>query len=338
MLNYDDYKKYAHTLDVKITKSNDNIISFTPYVYNSCSANCMFCSEKLARKANSDFINKELCEESKNFYIQQLNKVFAFLKGKNVFLSISGKEPTESLYHLQLLRDETNKYITSGGNIVEKVMYSNLSGFTKKFNELIEFCHDIKLTRIECSRHHFDEKINQEIVRFKPNEIIKENRVFSDLVQKITKNDIPVKVVCVMQKCGISNVEEIEEYIEFMSDYGISQIVFRELSMFENSIVNSKTVEYINKNRIELKEILDIISASTKFTIKEIKEGYYYYSFCYKYVGNKKVIDVVFEMSDYEEMIKHHNSNELNKIILYPNGNISKDWNIMKEILGENNA
>lgn len=330
MLHYKDYNQYVNELLECGKLSNSrfcdinqiNRVSFTPYVYNTCSASCCFCSEKLVRNGKAMACG-EVCED----YAERLKAVFRWLKNQPVFLSISGKEPSESVEQVGVIIDAATQFEESGGKITDKVMYTNLSGFCKRKEELFSLVKKGKLTRIECSRHHHDENINQSIVNFKPAEPIKENKIFMQTVKELNKIT-PVKMVCVMQRSGVASKDEVERYIEFAKSAGVDSVVFRELAMFDDAVEYNNTTKYIVENRVELMDILKELDEQ-RFTDLSVTKGYYYFSFEYKYNDMK----VAFEMSDYEEMIKHHyNDKKLNKVILYPNGILCKDWNMKGEI------
>lgn len=107
---------------------------------------------------------------------------------------------------------------------------------------------------------------------------------------------------------------------------GVNEIVFRELSIFDNCVKSDCTSNYICSNRVEIFDLLETLDKA--FTLKSIYKGYYYFSFVYEYSGNT----IIFEMSDYEEMIKKHKSGEINKLIYYPNKDLCLDWNMQNKI------
>ena len=325
MKSYKEYREYAAKLMEKKgivieQKSDDNIISFTPYISNDCSAACEFCSEQLVRNGK-----RMLCGEVARDYNEKLRHAFKLLKGKKVFVSLSGKEPTESCDLLDDILCSVLEFENEGGEVVGKVMYSNLSGFCKKGEAISDMLKKAKITGVECSRHHYLEDINQSIVHFKKNEEIKSNDVFEQVVSQVMEI-CPVKLVCVLQNKGIANVLDIVKYLAFAIKLGVKKVVFRELAMFNDSVENGKVAQYIEENRVELMDILDKLDEKD-FEIKNIKQGYYYFSFIYEYQG----MEVAFEMSDYEEMIRKHNGDDLYKLILYPNGKLCTDWNMNGE-------
>lgn len=327
MKYYRDYLKYAkenaEARKIEIINSNDsdNQLSFTPYIYNNCSASCKFCSEKLVRNGKVMVCNN-ICDA----YVDKLIQAFRYVKNRKIFLSLSGKEPSESVDQLEKISIAVSKMEACGSKFTERVMYTNLSGFTKSWDQLIKVINDLKVSRIECSRHHYDETVNQNIVQFKYRELIKSNKVFIDVVHKL-KNIVPVKMVCVFQKAGVCNAIEVVKYLDFARKAGVKEVVFRELAVFADAVDNGTTKDYIIENRVELMEILSELP-DNEFHLNSIVEGYYYFSFSYSY----KDMNVNFEMSDYEEMIKKHNSDDIYKLIFYPNGALCRDWNMEGKI------
>lgn len=342
MKNYNDYKRFAEQIlnennqieYINQTSDEDNFlagknilegykckkqISFTPYIYNECSANCQFCSEHLVRQGKA-MVCKDICDN----YIDKLNNILENLKEISVFLSLSGKEPTESLSFVENVLAAVAIFENTGGEISSKVMYSNLSGVVNNLDKVKQLIEEYNINRIECSRHHFDEEINQSIMRFKQQKI-KENIIFENIIKKLSAM-VEIKLVCVIQRGGIDTFDKVCRYLDWARTIGVKQVVFRELAMFDKTVDRNTTATYIVNNRIELMDILKKLD--NNFKLDRITSGYYYMSFAYLYQG----MNVWFEMSDYEEMNKIHESDKVYKLIYYPNGKLCLDWNMKREI------
>ena len=213
-------------------------------------------------------------------------------------------------------------------------MYSNMSGFVKNMDGLLDILRNRDLTRIECSRHHYDEDINQDIVRFKKYhgmiEPIHRNEVLKNVISRV-QQEIPVRLVCVLQTKGVHTIEDISQYIAFAQRMGVDDIVFRELAVFGDSVERGATQQYIDDNRLEVMSLLEQLPSEC-YQLTGVTKGYYYFSFSYLY---HQAIRVAFEMSDYEKMIEHHSrmsKEKLSKLIYYPNGMLCKDWNMMAQL------
>ncbi|MBR3267494.1 MAG: hypothetical protein IKI58_02010 [Oscillospiraceae bacterium] len=320
MYYYADYQQYiAETLDssIPVIKAAERgILSFTPYISNRCSAACRFCSEKLYSGGIAG-AGLTVCSG----YREKLTGILRAQRGRQIFLSVSGMEPSESIGQLILVSEAVRQAEESGCVFTDRVMYSNLSGFAKEPERLTEVVRSLKLTRIECSRHHFDDTVNQQIVRFREGEAIRQNEVFIRVVRSLLQT-VPVTMVCVMQKTGISSPEDAICYLEFARQTGVRNVVFRALSIFSEPADGVQIASYITENRVEM---LDMIRALPQehFRLMSVTEGYYYYSFRYQY----RDMQVLFEMSDYDRMHREHYSERQHKLIFYPNGELFKDWN-----------
>ena len=67
---------------------------------------------------------------------------------------------------------------------------------------------------------------------------------------------------------------------------------------------------------------------SEEFSFQFVTRGYFYFLFTFVY---QRII-VTVSLSDYEEMVKVHESDHKQKLILYPNGDLCYDWDISKTI------
>ena len=334
------YKIFAENLAsataVKIATSGDDVlsknnflgkkikqqISFTPYIYNPCSARCLFCSEKITRLNQTSHPNHTLSSD----YFEKLNKILNNLKDTSLFLSISGMEPLESLEHLDNVLDCFDTHAENGGKIAEKVIYSNLSALAWQPQKVIDLIQRHNINRIETSRHHYNEDKNQEIAKFRDGYDIKQNSHYVKAIN-LLNNYLNVKLACVLQKNGINSVTEAENYINWAGNAGITNITFREFSMLGEHFNKNAVTDYINNNRVDILSIIQ--SLSDNFKLLEITEGYYFISFKFLY---KNKATVYFEASDYKEMIKQHNSDIIHKLIYYPNAHLCMDWNMQQRI------
>lgn len=331
MKDYNYYLQYADRLinesGIKINFSEDDIvkgkdfllgfeikkhISFTPYIYNLCSADCRFCSEQLIRGKSL----KHYTEVSDK-YFDKLETIFEQLKQTEIFLSLSGKEPSLSLDFIENVLITAEKF----ENIKTKVVYSNLSGLAKqsRFEKFERIVKKYSINRIECSRHDFDAKRNNEIMRFK-NGFGLSNNNFDNIIMRLNEF-MSTKLVCVIQKTGVYNCSKVSDYLEYAVNLGVKSVVFRELCVFSDCVTDNTVSNYILENMVEIYDIISKLNSD--FKLINIKKGYYYFSFQYSYKG----LRVDFEMSDYDKMELTHKGKILHKLIYYPDGQLCSDWN-----------
>lgn len=336
MLKYNDYLIYAqekYGYDKIISDSEkfakgkgflqgydiNKRLSFTPYIYNICSANCRFCSEKLTRSGKAP-----LYGDTVPSYFEKLQMILKSLKESTIFLSLSGREPSESIEFVGECLKNFEIFEDNGGIISERVMYSNLSGAAKQTEQMCNLLSRYKLTRIEASRHHYNENLNQQIMNFHGSDI-QSNVVFWDIVKTLSAYT-EIRLACVLQKGGIDSAEKMKQYIHQAQKNGVHSIVFRELSLLSDVIDRNTTKVYIDSARLPVMNLLYDLDSS--FVLKYVQKGYYYLSFRYAYEN----MDICFEMSDYTEMIKKHKGKAINKLIYYPDSSLCMDWNMEGKI------
>lgn len=320
-----------------------NGLTFTPYAFATiCNANCHFCSENLERKEENNSKKKMNSYPTKRIkdydqYFTGLENAFKDLElaqkqngNLNIGLSLSGLEATSEPNWFKRMCELLGKYPDL---FDEKVLYSNGSGFALYQNQMIESLNNLNFDRIELSRQHYDEKINQKIMRFEKVQPI----IFNELYEDVTKNVLPalfkiVKNSCILTKAGISNIEEVEQYLSWAFSLGVKRVVFRELSVIGDEGYNkqNKTKQWIDDNRVTISSVLNEVAPSFSSVRKNFDYmfttiGYYYMNETYRY---KDSIDVIFETSSYEALASSFEKypNIVNKLIFHPNGNLTSDW------------
>ena len=296
-------------------------ISFTPYVHNACSARCGFCSERLIRR-HAGPGNPVTAD----FYSDKLGRILKDLSETELFLSVSGMEPLEDSAFVERALARFQRFEEEGGRIAEKVIYSNLSKAARDPEDVVRLVARYRIDRIETSRHHFDEGINERIMRFKRGQPVVHNDCYESAIRYL-RDSVALRLACVVQKTGIHTLQDVIGYIDWAVSIGINDITFRELSVFGNEVTGGSSYEYILLNRQNI--YLFIENLPNLFRLEEIIQGYYYFSFRYIFDGR---VSVAFEASDYEEMIRHHSGSVVSKLIYYPNGDLCMDWNMGRKV------
>jgi len=300
--------------------------SFTPYIDYGCSARCRFCSETLSKNHRVDIEDYDPC--SHEIRLIKFQEVIRALKGFKIELSISGLEPLLGLDQVISFVNEVERIENEDGvsSVEGIVMYSNLSEGKRKYEQLKLLLAHKKFQKLEISRHHYEEDINNLIMRYLDKEAIA-NIGFRERVSAI----LPLcdaKLVCVMQKGGIESLDDVRKYLDWSIDLGFKQVGMRQLAIVENVVDHNETSDYCISHLVDTVGILKEIENDKDFVFINVIRGYYFFTFNYKY----KSIDMSFSLSDYNEMIMHHNSEYKDKLILYPNGTLCYDWDTSKAI------
>lgn len=170
---------------------------------DQCLANCKFC----ANRQSKDFGTIDL---------EKLAFVISYLKEKNILhgISITGGEPMtnpDTLFQMLDLIYQIDEQMevaisTNGYNCKE----------FKKYNKVNQ------LESIHISRHHYDDKKNQDI--FDTNTIATTTDIM-DLQQSL-KDEKIININTMIMKSGINSLDEIKTMLTYVGDIGVYKTGF----------------------------------------------------------------------------------------------------------------
>lgn len=329
-------------------------LTFTPYADSSpCTAHCHFCSETLERTSHKNDptpydIPKIRDPLDHKAYFEALQNVFEEFR-KIPFtlgLSLSGLESTADpnwiISLCELLSLPRYEKIFE-----EKVLYSNGSGLVE--DRIISALRKAGVQSIELSRQHYDEKINQSVMRFSNKASIRKNEIYEQTVKKLTSSNestCKVKNSCILTKAGISSVSDIENFVLWAKKLGIRLCVFRELCQLEsgeNGFIQNRTKQWIDENRVPMEDLANQIS----FPCGENKQwrskdgwkylhttvGYYYYNEHYLFSD----VEVILEVSSYNALQNSldERPDVVDKMVFNSNGNLTSAWDSKDNIIAK---
>lgn len=143
-------------------------------------------------------------------HFASLRQALLSLRGFTMGLSLSGLEATAEPVWLLRLLELLQEF--DGENLFDKkVLYMNGTGL---FNHpaLSDALRDAGFDRIELSRCHYDEKINQRIMRFNRDEPLRRNANFESLVRR-AGSELNRKLSCILNRQGVCDIAEAEKYL-----------------------------------------------------------------------------------------------------------------------------
>jgi MoaA/NifB/PqqE/SkfB family radical SAM enzyme len=331
------WERYLAEEPIILTIANTKIsarpgLTFTPFANPiACNAHCSFCSEELTRDSLHIPTAKKLITDY-DFYFSSLEKALLCLKGFPMGLSLSGLEATaEPIWLLRLLA--LIKKLEKEVLFNEKVLYTNGTGL-QKFPYLLSTLKETGFDRVELSRCHFDQEINQKIMRFNKNEPIRLNSVYENTVKNLISL-LDIKASCILNRQGIYTVTDLEQHLKWLESLGIKTVVFREMSKLENIYQQNKTSSWIEENRIEIDSLIYEIAP----TLSSIKQGwaYLYSTFGYYYYNEHYLwnnsLEVIFETSSYQALIQANKTGIIQKMIFHSNGNLTGDWDSNSQVI-----
>jgi len=304
-------------------------VTFTPYAsVKACSARCLFCSENLREIKSTQ--NSSLLRPEQN-YFNYLEKTLSELQGLPISYSLSGLEMTDDPDWFSTLLNVLSRH-RELSPIESSVLYSNAAGLADKKNDLVAQIAAFDFDWIEVSRHHFNEQINQKIMRFRPQLNIAENSVFFQVIQNLLLKT-EVKLVCIVQSGGVDNIESVYKYLNWAKALGVKHVIFREFSKLNETYKKNSTYRYIESSRQSMFQLLEQLDLHSNLrdgiNWLSTTNGYYFNNLQGIYGGTK----VTFEHSDYTTMKRKHDSNRVYKLVFHANGNLCAGWLPDKHVL-----
>jgi molybdenum cofactor biosynthesis enzyme MoaA len=126
-----------------------------------------------------------------------------------------------------------------------------------------------RLSVLAISRHHHDATKNTDIMGLdtKAEDVVKTIRNHRDIIKNITP-----RLICVLQNKGVSNVEDIEGYLSWSSQQGVTQINFKELYVStsnESAFSSLAANDYSAQNQVPLSVVHEF---TTKHHWKKVSE------------------------------------------------------------------
>jgi len=178
-------------------------------------------------------------------------------KGR-IGLSVSGLEATAEPKWLEHL----SKTIAAQRDIFDEVVvYSNGSGIAdpKHRDGVLRSLRAMRTTRIELSRHHWNESTNQEIMRFRSKTkdghavVVRLNTHFEAAARRLVSElGVTTRMVCILTQAGVRDIDGVESYLDWAYGLGIRDVVFRELCQFEPGTYRlNATAKWIDQNVVE---------------------------------------------------------------------------------------
>ncbi|MCB2407765.1 radical SAM protein [Hymenobacter lucidus] len=307
-------------------------LTFTPFANAvRCNAHCAFCSEELVRHEGHQLTAKRLIDDYPA-YFQRLRAVLLPFRGFALGLSLSGLEATAEPRWLRGLLACLSGLEAEGVVFDEKVLYTNGSGLATE-PSLVPALHGFGLSRLELSRCHDDEDVNQRIMRFNRNQPIWRNAVYEATVRGLHEQ-LAVKNSCILTQTGIATLSDVERYLAWARGMGVRQVVFRELSRLEGSYLPNVFTDWIELNRVPIEPLLTAVAP----TLEAIRPGwqyagstfgYYYYNEHFRWQD----LEVIFETSSYPALQAANATGVLQKLILHSDGTLSGDWDPDSRVL-----
>lgn len=277
-ISIEELTAFAYKLDDKnlltYSELKPRSLSILP-VAKACQADCKFCFSESSisfdqTRSDINFDNLEIiCKNAKE-------------NGAERFVITGGGEPTlikfEILLNIiKLAKQYFNKIVLiSNGLFLSEDREDKI---VEKINLLI----DAGLSVLAISYHHYNVSKNAYIM----GKEIKTDSLLDIFSKYNIHKKITLRLICVLQKEGINNIEEVQKYIEYAISKNIAQVCFKELyvsSTQESLYTEQEANQYSEANQIPLSMLIEYLNEQAN-KVAELPWG----SPVYKY---RDIIDI----------------------------------------------
>ncbi len=209
----------------------------------ACNASCPFCvAPTIGRKNGPGFF------KGATFALNLTESVDGTLQ-------VVGGEPMISRRLPALLR-------RIGERHYRRVVVSTNGSFIS--DKIISMMRLAGVTNVNISRHHFDERRNQEVMALRPH---LPNAVLASRVADILAAGIDVRMQCVLIKGGIDSVVDVRNYVDWCNSLGCRNISFSQvypLNLFD--LQTPRVPGYTERAQIDLRRLVSEIDACGRFS------------------------------------------------------------------------
>ncbi|OON70890.1 hypothetical protein [Hymenobacter sp. CRA2] len=312
-------------------------LTFTPFANAvRCTAHCAFCSEELQRYDGHQLTAKRLIDDYPAYFARLRESLQPF-RGLPLGLSLSGLEATAEPQWLRELLACLSGLEAEGVVFDEKVLYTNGSGFVLS-PDLGPALQEFGLSRLELSRCHDDEAVNQQIMRFNRNQPVRHNAVYAATVRTLHQH-LFVKNSCILTQAGVATLADVERYLAWAAGLGVRRVVFRELSRLEGSYLPNVFTDWIEAQRVPIEPLLTAAVPTLErpragWQYAGSTFGYYYYNEHYRWQDT----EVIFETSSYPALQTANATGVLQKLILHSDGTLAGDWDPDSRVISRASA
>lgn len=304
-----------------------NNCNLSIFVDDYCNADCKFCVAQLRYENIAKAYEKPKIEDDEEYY-RRLDEILKYIEPLNVSVSITGGEPTISPRFIKILE------LIDKHNLRKRTITTNGSALLNKENgkTLLDHLIDNKFDHLNISKTHYDEKINRKIMRYRNGYCSNED--LRKIIPYALSKGLRPRLSCLLLKEGISNIENMIQYIKYYEDIGIDNIIFRELMDYdEKTMCNKEKMDYNIRNKIKLNDVWQEVDKNSNFVPYQNLLGYYYYVEMYKYND----VIVCSESADLKIQTDEKNKNNdiVYELVFHPNGNLNGSWVDNEDILLE---
>jgi pyruvate-formate lyase-activating enzyme len=220
----------------------------------SCNSNCKFC---IAKTDNRFIGNVE-------DFMYGMTKALEYTQLNNGTVQITGGEPTISPRFITILNELSNYSF--------RRIVLNTNGSYINYKTLIAI-EDSGVTNINVSRHHSNDRYNQELMRFNT---FYSNDDFVVNMRNLSMRGLPIRLQCNLVTGYIENIHDIITYIKWANSLNIRDIMFSQMFPtnslgYYNEVIQSIGA-FTDKYQINLKKLFSDLQSHPDFSLTNPEE------------------------------------------------------------------
>lgn len=289
------------------------------YSAQACNAKCAFCVEELRPASRgTELLRQKSLEPNDGIYFQKMNEVLSALKPLNPSVSVTGGEPSKDPRLPAILR------MLAEHGARKRTMTTNGSGLfdVREGRTVLDWLIATGASHLNLSRAHPDGTLNAKLMALPDGLSLEQLR---DAFARAKSGGVEPRLSCVLLNDAIGDLAGILRYIEFASELGVNQVIFRQLMQTDPLTTEPNFVtRYSDSKRVQLEPLLDCLSADPRFKFQRQIVGYYYYVEVWRFDN----VDVVFEEADLGrlEQTKRDDPGLIHELIFHPNATLNSTW------------
>lgn len=202
-------------------------------ISTACNASCPFCiAPTIGRKDGPGFF------DGTKFALDLTESIDGTVQVVGGEPMISHRLP--ALLHEISKRDHRRIVVNTNGSFVS--------------NEIVSAMNLARVTSVNVSRHHYNERLNQEVMKLRPE---LSNATFSSNVARIINAGINLRMQCNLIKGYVDSVQGMLDYIDWCVGLGCNEISFSQvfpLNLFDYQV--PLKMGYTEKVQIDLQKLV----------------------------------------------------------------------------------
>lgn len=309
-------------------------VNLSLYSGQICNARCPFCVEELRPASRGRALDLQRHVEPEDTrYFDRLDDALTRLAPLAPSVSITGGEPSLDPRLPGLLA------AISRHGLRKRTITTNASGLLRPLatgGDTLDALIAARLAHLNISRAHWDEAVNQRVMRIEPPQ---SESALRTIVARARAAGLRPRLSCVLLSGLVDALPACLEYLAWAASMGVDNVVFRQLMRYdpETAAPNAVT-RFTDAAAAPLRPVLEALRPSDRrlpgapgFAFVRHVLGYYYAVEVYRYAGPRGPIDVCFEGADLALIEARRREAAdgppvVHELVFHPDGTLSRTW------------